>query len=270
MTPNDIAKRIIFFLLLLIAFHITWNRLAPQFIGVSATKKSIHLHKDSIMRAEETGRLIGFIAEHASKSVVSIKARGSEEALSFLGRPLIVNKEGRGTGIIIDKKGLIVTNAHLVAGYDEFRVLLKDGREFEALYSEYDSVYDVAILKIEGDSFPACAIGESNRLQPGEWILAIGNPMGLNHSVTFGIISGVGRTDTLENGKAIDYIQTDAAINQGNSGGPLINLDGDVVGMTTFIMSPTGGSAGVGFAIPIKRVLERISRLSTQMLLNNK
>ncbi|MBL8026689.1 MAG: trypsin-like peptidase domain-containing protein [Fibrobacteres bacterium] len=263
MTPNDIAKRIIFFLLLLIAFNITWNRLAPHYVLPNNSYSRIP--KDSIMKAEESGRLLSYIAGKVSASVVSITAKGSGEMGTFFGETVEVMKESKGTGIIIDDEGLIATNAHIIAGCVEIRIKTADGREFDAVSSVIDTIYDVAIIKIQGESLTVCSIGKSDKLQQGEWILAIGNPMGLDHSVTFGIVSGIGRTDTLANGKTIDYIQTDAAINQGNSGGPLVNLDGEVVGMTTFIMSPTGGNSGVGFAIPIKRVMERIAKLSAAL-----
>ncbi len=261
MSPNDVAKRVIFFLLLLLGFQIAWKKFSPDLLFKDTKFNSASLSRDSIMAADEIGRLIPYIAERLSKAVVLIKAGGYNDGYSMWGQPMRFRRESRGSGMILRKDGLIVTNAHIVAGFSELRVLLKDGREFEATILNVDSLYDIAVLTIDSDSLPVCPIGQSDKLSAGEWVVAIGNPFGLSHSLSFGVISGTGRTDTLANGVSIDYIQTDAAINSGNSGGPLINLDGEVIGMNSFILSPSHGSVGVGFAIPIKRVSERVQKL---------
>ena len=158
----------------------------------------------------------------------------------------------QGSGFIISKDGYILTNNHVVAGADRVQVELENGRSVDAKVVGPDPESDVAVLKIDvEDDLPPVSLGNSEDLQVGEWVLAIGNPMGLAHTVTAGIVSATGRTGlniaTYEN-----FIQTDAAINLGNSGGPLVNLSGEAVGINTAILGPGGGSIGIGFAIPIR------------------
>ena len=160
---------------------------------------------------------------------------------------------GQGSGFIISKDGYILTNNHVAGKADKITVKLNDGREFDAKLVGADSHSDVAVIKIEADNLPTLPFGDSDNLRVGEWVLAFGNPFGLSHTVTAGIVSakgrsGVGITDYE------DFIQTDAAINPGNSGGPLINLNGQVVGINTAIFSKSGGYMGIGFTIPINMV----------------
>lgn len=159
-------------------------------------------------------------------------------------------EEGSGSGFIIKAEGIILTNAHVVEGADEVTVKLKDGRSFPGTVLGEDPVTDVAVIKIEAESLPTVTLGDSDRLQPGEWAIAIGNPLGLDNTVTVGIISATGRTSSQIGvpDKRVGFIQTDAAINPGNSGGPLLNAQGQVIGMNTAII---GGAQGLGFAIPI-------------------
>ncbi len=164
---------------------------------------------------------------------------------------------GQGSGFIFKSKdGLfsdksyILTNNHVVAGADKIHVQLKDGREFDAEIVGTDPQSDVAVLVIKTGGLPALALGNSSSLEVGEWVIAIGSPFGLSHSLTVGVVSAKGRT-SLGISDYEDFIQTDAAINPGNSGGPLVNLDGEVVGINTAILSRSGGYMGVGFAIPI-------------------
>jgi len=156
---------------------------------------------------------------------------------------------GQGSGFLISKDGLILTNFHLVGNVDKVDVKLLDGREFVANIVGSDSLSDIAVIKIEGSEYPYASFADSDELEVGEWVIAIGNPFGLSHTLTAGIVSAKGRSGVgisdYEN-----FIQTDAAINPGNSGGPLVNLDGQVVGMNTAIISRTGGYMGIGFAIP--------------------
>jgi len=156
----------------------------------------------------------------------------------------------QGSGFIVSKDGYILTNNHVVKGSDEIKVKLMDEREFEAKVIGTDPDSDVAVVKIDTDDLPVLELGDSDVLEVGEWVLAIGNPLGLSHTVTAGIVSAKGRSG-LRLAAYEDYIQTDAAINRGNSGGPLINLDGKVIGINTAIISPTGGNLGIGFAIPV-------------------
>ncbi|HIE51980.1 MAG TPA: DegQ family serine endoprotease [Armatimonadetes bacterium] len=159
-------------------------------------------------------------------------------------------QEGLGTGVIVDRRGYILTNNHVVEGAEELTVRLADKREFAAEMVGTDPDTDLAVIKIEGENLPVARMGDSSQLKVGHWVLAIGNPFGLAHTVSAGIVSAVGRTD-VHIAQYEDFIQTDAAINPGNSGGPLVNLRGEVVGINTAIFSQSGGSNGVGFAIPI-------------------
>ena len=155
------------------------------------------------------------------------------------------------SGFIISADGYILTNNHLVGGADKVLVKVVGRAETEAKVVGTDAATDVAVVKIDGDNLPYLRLADSDKLQVGEWVVAIGNPFGLSHTVTAGIVSAKGRsifsTEELE---YQDFIQTDAAINRGNSGGPLLNLDGKVVGINTAIIGP-GGNIGIGFAIPI-------------------
>ena len=157
---------------------------------------------------------------------------------------------GQGTGFIISKEGYILTNNHVISDADIIKVNLQDGREFDAKLIGKDSKSDIAVIKIEGKNLPFAKLGKSSDLEVGEWVLALGNPFGLSHTVTAGIVSAKGRS-SIGIADYEDFIQTDAAINPGNSGGPLINLSGEVVGINTAIYSRNGGYMGIGFAIPV-------------------
>ena len=158
-------------------------------------------------------------------------------------------RSGLGSGVIIDAQGIILTNDHVVQGADEVLVELSDGKQFRATDVKGDEQSDLAVLRIKADhSLPAAALGDSDKLEIGDWVLAIGHPFDLDLTVSSGIISGKARV--LPSGRRADFLQTDAAINPGNSGGPLVNLDGEVVGINTAIASNSGGYQGVGFAIP--------------------
>ena len=160
-------------------------------------------------------------------------------------------ERGTGSGFVIGADGVILTNAHVVEGADTVNVTLKDGRSFQGQVLGADKVTDVAVVKIEANNVPVVAIGNSDKLLSGEWAIAIGNPLGLDNSVTAGIISATGRSssDVRVPDKRIGLIQSDAAINPGNSGGPLLNASGQVIGMNTAIIQ---GAQGLGFAIPIQ------------------
>lgn len=169
-------------------------------------------------------------------------------------------ERGTGSGFIISNDGQILTNAHVVAGADTVEVTLKDGRSFTGQVLGTDSVTDVAVVKIEANDLPTAVVGDSEQLQPGEWAIAIGNPLGLDNTVTVGIISGTGRSGSQVGvpDKRVNFIQTDAAINPGNSGGPLLNQRGEVIGMNTAIIQ---GAQGLGFAIPINRAQDIAQQL---------
>jgi serine protease Do len=160
-------------------------------------------------------------------------------------------EQGQGSGFIISKDGYILTNNHVVGDVDKITVVLKDGRKFEdAKLIGTDPDSEVALIKINGDNFPVLPMGDSDKIEIGDWVIAIGNPFGLSETVTVGVISAVGRSN-VHIAAYENFIQTDAAINPGNSGGPLINIDGQVIGINTAIYSESGGYMGIGFAIPI-------------------
>jgi S1-C subfamily serine protease len=174
-------------------------------------------------------------------------------------------KQGTGSGFIINNNGQIITNAHVVAGATKVTVTLKDGRTIPGKVKGLDRVTDVAVIEIDQKNLPSIQIGNSERIKPGEWAIAIGNPLGLDNTVTAGIISATGRTSA-EIGaadKRVNYIQTDAAINPGNSGGPLLNAMGQAIGMNTAILR---GTQGLGFAIPINTAM----RIANQLIATGK
>lgn len=174
-------------------------------------------------------------------------------------------QSGTGSGFIIDSKGEIITNAHVVDGASKVTVTLKDGRQFEGKVVGKDPVTDVAVIHIEAENLPTVKLGNSEQLQPGEWAIAIGNPLGLDSTVTTGIISATGRSSAQIGvpDKRVEFIQTDAAINPGNSGGPLLNQNGEVIGVNTAILQ---GAQGLGFAIPINTV----QQIAAELVANGK
>ena len=174
--------------------------------------------------------------------------------------PSTQRQQGQGSGFITRANGLIFTNEHVVRGADRVAVTLPDGRRFNGKVLGGDPLTDVAVVKVVADNLPVASLGNSDQLRPGEGAIAIGNPFGLNNTVTAGIISAVGRTDAnISEGQRVPYIQTDAAVNPGNSGGPLISAGGQVIGMNTAIRKAPG--AGLSFAVPInlaKRIAQQI------------
>jgi serine protease Do len=170
---------------------------------------------------------------------------------------------GLGSGFIISQDGYVLTNAHVVAGDGEVTVRLADAkREFKARVIGADERTDIALLKIDASGLPTVKLGKSDKLQPGEWVAAIGSPFGFENTITAGIVSATGRSLPAET--YVPFIQTDVAVNPGNSGGPLINLAGEVVGVNSMIYSQTGGYMGVSFAIPIEVALEVMKQLRAE------
>lgn len=173
---------------------------------------------------------------------------------------------GQGSGFVFaaakpGKKTYILTNNHVVEGNDKISVKFLDGREFDATIKGTDPKSDIAVIEIDATDLPAIPLGNYSELEVGEWVVAIGNPFGLSHTLTVGVVSAKGRTSLGINDYE-DFIQTDAAINPGNSGGPLVNLDGEVIGMNTAIFSRSGGYMGIGFAIPI----DLVERIANQLI----
>src|SRR6202045_3320796 len=165
-----------------------------------------------------------------------------------------------GSGFIVDTAGIVVTNNPVIADADEISVIMNDGSKFKAELVGVDKKTDLAVLKFKPNkALTAVKFGDSDKLRLGEWVIAIGNPFSLGGTVTAGIVSA--RNRDISSGPYDNYIQTDAAINRGNSGGPLFNLDGEVIGVNTLIISPTGGSIGIGFAVPSKTVAGVVDQL---------
>lgn len=175
------------------------------------------------------------------------------------GRGYSEERESLGSGFIIDEAGYIMTNAHVVDGADEVLVRFSDRRELEAEVVGVDIKTDIAVLKVDADDLPALALGNSDDLDVGEWVAAIGSPFGFDHSVTAGIVSAINRT--LPQDAYVPFIQTDVAINPGNSGGPLFNLDGEVVGINSQIFTRSGGFMGLSFSIPINVAMDVADQL---------
>ena len=172
-------------------------------------------------------------------------------------------QQGMGSGIIVSDEGYILTNHHVIDGAEEIRVELNDRRTYPARLVGSDAPSDLAVLKVEERNLPALAMGDSDAARVGDVVLAIGNPLGLEQTVTAGIISAKGRSTGLSDGSFEDFLQTDAPINQGNSGGALVSAAGELVGINSQILSPTGGNIGIGFAIPAnmaKSVMEQLIR----------
>ncbi len=242
---------------------------------------SVHADDGAISSLRQTGKAFASVAKQVSPSVVLIKVEakpddrtatpfnspfGDDLMRRFFGdqQPGIPQQQpeheqvvGQGSGFVFRlNKGLlssssyVLTNNHVVQNAEKIRVTFMDGSEFDAKVTGTDAKSDVAVLEIADTSHPALNLGNSSQLDVGEWVIAVGNPFGLSHTLTVGVVSAKGRTGLGINDYE-DFIQTDAAINPGNSGGPLLNLDGQVIGINTAIFSRSGGNMGVGFAIPV-------------------
>lgn len=230
---------------------------------------------DPIQTLRQTGKAFAEVAKNATPAVVSIRVEQTieqsmpqqqQDIFEFFFGPQFRQQQqprtkkrkqmGQGSGFIISKDGYILTNNHVVNDADSIIVTLKDGRELDAELVGTDPETEIALIKVDGeDNLPTVELGDSEELQVGEWAIAVGNPFGLQETVTAGIISATGRSQVgitdYEN-----FIQTDAAINPGNSGGPLLNIDGEVIGINTAIYSQSGGYMGIGFAIPINMAID--------------
>jgi Do/DeqQ family serine protease len=224
--------------------------------------------------AEVAERVGPAVVRIDSERVIQTRSRLPEQFFTdpffreFFGipsQPQERRQQGTGSGFVVTSDGQIITNAHVVNKADRVTVVLKDGRQFEGRVLGSDTITDVAVVKIEADHLPTVSLGRSEDLEPGQWAIAIGNPLGLDNTVTAGIISALGRSSG-EIGvpdKRVAFIQTDAAINPGNSGGPLLNERGEVIGVNTAIIQ---GAQGLGFAIPI----ETAQRVAQQLITKGK
>lgn len=209
------------------------------------------------------------LLEKISPAVVNISTRGTTEVRNpLMDHPLFEDPNFRrffgmpdgpqtqetqslGSGVIVDaRKGYILTNAHVIKGAEEIKVNLNDEREFTAKVIGADEETDVALIQIEASNLTELSLGDSDKARPGDFVVAIGNPFGLRHTVTSGIVSATGRSGIGDPDSFQDYIQTDASINPGNSGGALVNFQGELIGLNSAILSRTGGNIGIGFAVP--------------------
>lgn len=209
--------------------------------------------------------------KNVTPAVVNVLTRGTQQARHpFFNDPnfreffgdRVPDREvrGLGSGVIVDaKEGLVLTNAHVIANADEIRVRLADDRELDAELVGSDPDSDVAVLRIPAENLSAVQIGDSEQLEVGDFVVAIGNPFGLRQTVTSGIVSALGRSGL--GNRYENFIQTDASINRGNSGGALVDLAGKLVGINTAIISTSGGSVGIGFAIPMQLALSVMEQL---------
>lgn len=210
--------------------------------------------QSDLAHAKSLSRAFQQVARQVGPSVVYIKEFETVYVRRgfFADASPMTREVGQGSGFIVSSDGLILTNHHVVANSEKLTVVLNDGRELDAKVIGSDELTDVAVIKVEASSLPYVQLADSETLEVGEWVVAIGSPFGLENSVTAGIVSAKGRSGIrLPNGEAYqDFIQTDAAVNPGNSGGPLINLDGQVVGINSAIYSRAGGYQGISFAVP--------------------
>jgi Do/DeqQ family serine protease len=204
------------------------------------------------------------VVERVAPAVVTVRVEKQSEASrtaipdefrEFFGREFRAEPRGRrqgglGSGVIVGADGHILTNHHVIDDADRIRVDLADGRSFSAKLVGSDAASDLAVLKIDAKGLPTLPYGDSDRMKVGDVVLAFGNPLGVGQTVTMGIVSAKGRATGLGDGSYEDFLQTDAPINQGNSGGALVNLQGELVGINAQILSPSGGNIGLGFAIP--------------------
>jgi S1-C subfamily serine protease len=214
----------------------------------------------------ELGKLFTFVAKAVSPSVVHIETGRTvfrRDELSAILGPQILQQRGQASGVIVDPDGYIVTNYHVIANadYDNIKVKLPDGREGPARVVGDDAKNDLAVLKVDIPNLIPALWGDSNLLKAGEMVWALGNPFGLDNSLTFGIVSATARRGVNAEDRYSEYLQTDAAVNPGNSGGPLVNIKGEVIGINTAIVGPT--FQGISFAIPsnvAKRIYEDIRK----------
>jgi len=242
-------KKILMLLTLVLSFSAAANRSElPNFVEL----------------AKQTGPAVVNIVARDNAENNEVTDQQNEDLFRFFGIPNQPRNRDRvsgGTGFIISSDGLILTNRHVIDGADKITVTLLDRREYEAELIGEDEASDIALLKIEDNNLPKLQIGSAEDLQIGEWVMAIGSPLSFENSVTKGIVSAKGRQIGAQ--QYVPYIQSDVPINRGNSGGPLINLDGEVVGINTLIFSNTGGYMGISFSVPIDVAMNVANQLQS-------
>jgi serine protease Do len=250
-----------------------WKRsIGVVLISVCLSCSALAAEDKAIETLRNTSKAFSSIAKQVTPAVVAVRVEkmvSSNMGMSnspfedeffrrFFGpqfspgnEPRSQKNENQGSGFIISADGYILTNNHIVADVDKITVVLKDGRKLDAKVIGTDDKSEVALIKVDAKDLPIVELGDSDELEVGEWVIAIGNPFGLAETVTVGVVSAKGRQVGIMDGGYEDFIQTDAAINPGNSGGPLLNIDGKVIGINTAIITRSGGYMGVGLAIPI-------------------
>ena len=256
------------FAILLTAFAAVAPAQAPK---SAAGGRTANLPDFTALMKQQGPAVVNVITKRTEAKGSKPQAQGEDPLQEFFRRFMPDSPErergpgglGLGSGFIISEDGYVLTNAHVVAGDGEVTVRLADAkREFKAKVIGADERTDVALLKIDAKGLPTVKLGKSGALQPGEWVAAIGSPFGFENTITAGIVSATGRSLPAET--YVPFIQTDVAVNPGNSGGPLINLAGEVVGVNSMIYSQTGGYMGVSFAIPIEVALEVTKQLRSE------
>jgi S1-C subfamily serine protease len=253
--PSGNRQTLVLFagLVVLVAL-ITWPSLMGR-VQYARTRAELAAIRDAAAQAElkSVGKMFTTLARIIGPTVVNVTSKRrlttvADEILAMRGlRPSGMTAEEVGSGVIVERDGVIVTNYHVVANSSEIDVALSDGRRFTAQLKGADAATDLAVLTIDADDLPVATWGDSDQVEAGEMVWAIGNPFGLDRTITYGIVSAVGRRGVLESPYQ-EFLQTDAAINPGNSGGPLVDVHGRVMGITTAIVGKD--YSGIGFAIP--------------------
>lgn len=256
-------RKLIFFYLLLGFFAAAYNAQASDLTRLVAENRAAVVNISVTLKTESSGILHNIPGQggNGENPLQDFFRRYFEQKSPPSSPPHKYRREGGGSGFIISADGYVLTNEHVVREADEITVRLHDRREFEAEVVGHDKRSDLALLKIEADGLQAVKFGDSDKLKVGQWVLAIGSPFGFDHSATQGIVSALQRS--LPDETYVPFIQTDVAVNPGNSGGPLFNMDGEVVGINSQIYSRSGGYMGLSFAIPINVALHVVEQLKT-------
>ena len=252
------ARRVTKLLVILFGFGVVLHSRLEMGLGETAIGVTPHSVKTA-PRTDTEQQTID-VYKHVNESVVNISTKA--DVMDFFGTS---HQEGSGSGVIVDaKRGLIITNYHVITNAQEIGVTLANGQSYDVKLIGQDPDNELAVLQLidPPESLVAAELGDSSTLEVGQRVLAIGNPFGLNRTLTAGLVSSLGRTIRSENDRLIeDIIQTDAAINPGNSGGPLLDTAGRVIGLNTAILSRSGESAGIGFAIPVNHIVAALPQL---------